>query len=429
MLHVKTRRRLAVAFLALFAVIATAAALITWRRYSPLALDTQARKALERLTGYNVVLGDAHLSAKGYVVFEKAAFLEDSRTIATTAPVVIFSLPSPWGDWRPGAITTGKWHTSIDLGDPVEALSDCSRLVDLAHNIGKILKKDAPEISSLPGAAPGAAFALEIDVKCPGGPVLHYAADEGDLFKKQLLRMTPRDRPAPPGWSFTATGEQIDLQATTDEAAEPLADFVAKKAGACLFNYIKDNSGGRLTAVWTKDGEIVQFTKDGGWKLKDNAPGALGLTVPEGRLVAYVDTFVVKDGRLEKLSGSLDFTAEQIASRTVSVWLGALGLDAFGESDTPDYFENVFVAVDFTLQHGVLRVYARKEKPSLVWAEVDGETIPLFSGSGETRLDDFKRKAAAIPATPPPTPKSPTETRRQNTSPPADAPVPPAPAA
>ncbi|MCD6405534.1 MAG: hypothetical protein J7M19_06880 [Planctomycetes bacterium] len=424
MLHVKTRRRLAVALVAAFAVIAVAAARVTWSHYSPGAIDRQARKALGQLAGCDVSLGQAHLSTGGYVTFQKAAFLEDGRTVATADAIVISSLPRPWGDWQPGAIATGKWHASLDLGDPGKALSDCSRLVDLAHNIGKVIKKDAARSTFLPGAEAPAAFALEIDVKCPGVPLLRYAADEDDLFEKRLLRMSPRDGAAPQGWSFTATGEQIELQAAIDAAAEPLADLVAKKAGARLFDHIEDTSGGRFTALWTKDGESVRFATAGGWELAQSAPGSLGLTVPEGHLAVRVDAFAVKDGRLEALSGSLEFATEKITSGTLSRWLGALGLDAFGESNTPDYFENVHVAADFTIEDGVLCIRASEGKPTLVWAEVDGETIPLFSGSGEIALDDFRRKAAAIPAATPPTPKSPAETRRQDTPPQADAPVP-----
>ena len=384
MIHVRVRRRFAIAAIAIFLAASATATWAICTQYAPRTLRARAEGALRAATGVEIELGAATISINDTATFDGAAVRTNGGPqLAAAGPVEVSGLPKPFGPWRPKRITLSDLSVEVELsgkGAGLQAVALLASLLDKADGIE----------AGLPD---------EITVRVSYADVkdAEFTAASGGFVKGRTLDLVPKGRTAA-DTHFIMTSAEAELSARLGSSDDLLTRQIAKSAGKAVFGDSADAAAGRLGARWTVDTETVSFANPAGWDVPAKAAEAFGFEIGDGKAAIRVTAFTVANGKITALDGSFEYASKAMQSKTIAGWLDALGMKGLDAPGTPQRFENVEMAGAFTLKDGFVTVKPLSGKPALVWREAAGGTIVLFNGEGRVALSDFTGRTTGKPA-------------------------------
>ncbi len=386
MLSMRSRRRVAAVAVAVFAVVSGTLTFIVTREYSPDGLRKRAAAAFESATGHRVRLGAARVSLDGAVSFEGAAVMEGDARLLSAGEVIVTGLPRPILPWRPKAVAATQVTLHIDLSDAATRLEPLTILAELLSRSNGV-KLTAPEF-------------VTVEVAAPGEEPSRYLARTDGFLAQRRLEITrvgqAVDAKAKDACLFVATPEAITLDADAARCMMPLAQAIARNAGAPVWSAVDAPMTGRFAARWTTDAASVTFTNAAGWRVTDPAATS-GLTAPLGELAVMLDSAAVAGGRVTAADGTVALRADRMTAAQAAGWLEAFGIVG-GAGGAPAVLEGAHFDAAFAYRDGAVTVRPVAGKPGLVWRETEAGPVVVFSGSGEADLESLKAASAALAA-------------------------------
>jgi len=236
---------------------------------------------------------------------------------------------------------------------------------------------------------------FEVHLNYSGAATLQYAAASAVFLQKRMLELDNRNS-GPRDYSLIVSIPEALLASPIDSPGDALVQAVAASAGNAVLVRTANPTDGRLTAAWDEDSETVEFSNPGGWTISDAE--TLNFTGKTGSLHARIDSFTAVDGDLAAFEGSFEYSADEVASKTLSGWLAAVGLAGLTGENVPPAFENVRIAADLALADGVLSAKPAAGKPALIWSEVDGQTIVIFAAEAHAPFAEVVSAVKALPS-------------------------------
>ncbi len=373
MIHVKTRRRLAASVIVLFLAASLTLTYMARREWAPGALVERARRDFHDATGLNVTFSGATVFVDNTVVFDGASIGNADGEILSASKVAVTGLPRPGSAWKPERLDLAQLTASAHLRGGLQ-LRTMVIMDGLMEEAG-IIRVTLPEY-------------ITVEIRHPGVGVVDYGAPGASFRHKRILELVPVDRQAPESFEFTVAPTEATLRDDLNDAGDPLVKALVDAAQVVLARTDQPSSG-HLTAVWKKGTEKVTFENETGWRLESDRFASLA---KDGELRVVLTSFVTEDGRLAALDGSIEAFMPLAKSQVLAECLAAVGLSGLSGDGVPDAFENVHVALGFSARDGQVKIRPQDERPALIWSEVDGKPIALFTGEGCGRLDDVMGK-------------------------------------
>jgi hypothetical protein len=360
---------LAVTAVAVFLAASGAAVYVVMRDYAPKALAQRAQAAVREATGLDVTLLKPKISVERTITFARASVSVGGKEILKAGPVTIDGLPEPGGQWRPKGIEVRDITALVDLWNgpkAIEAVSAFATLADKAASIKVTLPAEA-----------------NVVVRCPGCEGEELVAPVNTFLEKRVLELATRGR-EPGHLNFTMGAGEITLAAPLRNDDESPAQGIARAARTAV---IGDARGGALAARWGADGETATFTNEDGWSVEASVAEAAGIHAEGGKLGIIITSFNVKNGAVDAMAGTFKYSAAVLESKTLSRWLGAIGLPEISGRSVPARFENVSIAGEFEVSGGMVSVKPAAGRPGLAWSEVGEQKIVLANGEGRGKVD------------------------------------------
>ena len=378
MLHVSIRRRIAVTTIAVVLTALAVATAVIARNYAPRSLRKRAETALRDATRTSVTVGRPTVSVDGSVTFSNAAVSSEGGVFLRCGPVRVSGLPDIGGQWRPREIHVTQVVIIADFSSPDGWRRPVAALCALLDKASGLRISAPPDVL--------------VDAVYEGIEPAKFSAACAQFIEKRTLELAPRMRNAAGDSAFTIETDHASFAAPLDNPEDVFAQAIAVKAGRALLSDAANRNEGRLTALWSGDGEKVTFSNPKGWILGPSVVSRLASRIGNATLEVAVTSFTSLNGVISDVAGAVFCSVETVESKTLSEWLAAAGIQALSGTGIPAQFENVRIAADFSARGGTLAVRPAAGKPAFIWCEVGAQAIPLFSGEGSAPVADFLAK-------------------------------------
>lgn len=380
MIHVSTRRKIAVAVIVIFLVASGAATLVLTRTYAPGRLAARAQAALAAATGLEWELETPTISVDDTATFPTVRVHSGGRTLLSAGPVKVTGLPSVSGKWLPRSVSLHQVMLYVDPGGEPGFEATLAAVAALEARSQGVQYELPPDVS--------------VDVSYAGKSPVKFAAKSGGLPGGGSLQLEARVESISRDFHLGISQAEMTLSGSLAEAAVAMPSLIDKLHAATRTLGI-DLSQGQIAASWKDSHETIELTNEAGWNVSAEAMNEAGLTMNGWEVQATMKSVTVTNGILSAAEGNVAFAAPSMETKRLSAILATIGVKALAEADTPARFENVRMAAEFSWRDAVVSARPPADMPALVWCEVAGQVIKLATGEGQTAVADIQQAVSS----------------------------------